>query len=173
MTRKIDPRYEDFLFDKLCDSEHPEDLARYIEEGGEITDEMRLYLADLARERAPKTRGGANRKRDIDVYWEVEKWRRECALAQIIAKGGSNHSEKPDRNSETSNGQMKAASIETFEAIEDEVSKNLPTLQRAFQHFTSDEEDAEIKIWPYQKQYERGRQLLWGYTTSGHVSKNK
>jgi hypothetical protein len=68
-------QYEDALFDRLSDSLHPEDFARYIEEGGELTEEMRVKLAKLVRNKMPKPRGNKDRARDLAVYWEVEEWR--------------------------------------------------------------------------------------------------
>jgi hypothetical protein len=129
MSSKIDPKYEDALFDKLSDSNHPEDFARYIEEGGELTDEMRIKLAKLIRDRMPKPRGGSDRERDINTYWAVEEWREDNTTG-----------------------------------------KTIPTCEAAYHHFAnmqSDEEDA------LKKQYERGRKLLQGTTTSSHIEGNK
>jgi hypothetical protein len=174
LTEKIDPEYEDFLFDKLSDTNHPYDFAEYVEKGGELTPEMRTILGQLIRKRMPQPRGNTNRKRDIDAYCDVEEWRREFALNKLNVGGDATKSEDAGKNSKTINKKSLAvATIEDFEAIDGAISQNLPTLQKAFQHFTSDEEDAEINIEAYQKQYERGRKILWGYTASSHIDGNK
>ena len=130
MTRKIDPKYEDHLFEKLIHSSDPEHLASYIEQGGFITDGLRDHLAKLIRERAPKQRGNADRLRDIDVYEEVERWRKEQVDAPIreeIQRTGLEGNE---------------AVLFYFEAER----QDLPPLQKAFRHLADKGVNAGVKI---------------------------
>ena len=142
MTRKIDPQYEEHLLDKMIHSDDPEHLALYIEEGGTLTDGMRANLAKLIRERALKPRGNPNRLRDIDVYLEVERWRK-------------NEVDAPIRK------EIKEAGLTGMKAMHHFLSaprNALPSCQKAYVHLTID--DPEAKTEAIQKQYERGREIL-------------
>ena len=169
MIKKIDPRYEDFLFDRLSDIGHPNDFAEYIEKGGDITDEMRAILGDLVRNRMPKPRGKSDKSRDLEVWWEVEEWRREIALLKTFSNSGNLKSKKPRKKIYTDIDPSDVASIEDFELIEAEIRKNYPPKDEAYNHFSSDEEDEGVDKETYKKQYERSEKLMKGFTTSSHL----
>jgi hypothetical protein len=142
MKHKIDPQYEEHLLENVIYSDDPEHLARYIEEGGALSDNLREYLAKLIRDRAPKPRGNSDPLRDLDVYFEVESWRQ-------------NEIDNPIRE------EIKKAGLTGWEAMHFFLSKprkRLPSRQKAYEHFTLD--DPEANIAAIQKQYERGRDII-------------
>ena len=142
MTRKIDPQYEEYLLDRMIHSDDPEHLALYIEEGGTLTDGMRDNLAKFIRERALRPRGNPDRLRDIDVYLEVERWRK-------------NEVDEPVRK------EIKKAGLTGMEAMRYFLSaprNALPSCQKAYVRLTTD--DPEANTDAIQKQYERGRDIL-------------
>ena len=141
MTRRIDHWHEEILYENLVFSDDPEHLARYIEEGGELTVGLRNYLAKLLRIHAPKPRGKADRLRDLDVYRMVEDWRFDKSLTS--AKEASR---KAELNGE--DGML---------AFLDTPRDDPPPLQEAYRHFTKG--DPEAKVDTFQKQYERGRAI--------------
>jgi hypothetical protein len=142
MTRKIDPEYESVLYENLVYSNDPEHLARYIERGGTITDELRDELAALIREKARKPRGSSDRLRDIKVYQDVERWR-QLQIDDPVRK-------------KVSDGDLSGE--EAFFKFLSEPRGKLPSLQKAFEHFAKDDPDGKTDA--IQKQYERGRDIL-------------
>jgi hypothetical protein len=170
MTEEDDPqRLEDFLFDKLSDGENPEDLARYIEEGGELTAEMRTWLAELIRKKAPKARANKDPKRDLEVYWTIEAWRRERAEETILNVASHEVAKDRPATSKADNFPTQEMTDADFKAAEDRLKLNYPSLQEAFRYFSSDGDNAENKLDAVQKQYERGRKLARSNTTSSHA----
>jgi len=142
MKQMIDPQYEEHLLDKIIHSDDPEHLARYIEEGGTLTDGMRKNIAKIIRERAPKPRGKSNPLRDIDVYLEVERWRQ-------------NEVDAPIRE------EIKRKGITGMKAMRRFLSAPrgaLPSCQKAYEHLTINDPNANTDA--IQKQYERGRDIL-------------
>jgi hypothetical protein len=165
MARDTDPRYIDILRSNFSVSNDPEYLASYIEEGGEITDAMRGFLAKLIRDRAPKRRGKSKPLSDNLFYQEVEAWRTSQENAPIYQHINKNMSK-----------------ITTLEAIRafGEIPKNKrPSLQNAFKHFATKlhfsdikyiedakiakidgiDDDTYIDEGTLRKRYERGRDI--------------
>jgi hypothetical protein len=72
----MNDEYHDILFEAtIAFDDSPDALARYIENGGDISDGMRVHLASMIRKYFPKPRGGKDPTSDVDFYMSVEDWR--------------------------------------------------------------------------------------------------
>ena len=69
-------QYLDQVWDDFVISGNPVHLAKYIEGGGDIGDDilLRKYLSYVLRGYAPKPRGSSDRVRDVQVYLKVQWW---------------------------------------------------------------------------------------------------
>jgi hypothetical protein len=138
MAREIDPEHLENLANSFFISNEPEYLARYIEEDGKLSDEMRGFLAKLIRDYAPKPRGNTKPLRDNSFYHAVEAWcgsQENAPIYKYLAKN-------------------ELTLQETLKAFTQIPKNNRPPLQTAFEHFAN---QLNIDESTLRKRYERGR----------------
>lgn len=149
---------DDYLADlreKLHFSDDPEYLARYIELGGDLGQDLRTYLANLVRERAPKPRGKKDGLRDVDFCMRVDDWIFSEHMRRCIRAANPDGTKTPEETFRDLHG----AGIEE------------PSVEEALRHLIEHRPDYvcevlskqhtdDIEIGSMRRVYERGRKLL-------------
>ena len=119
MTREGFPEHLENLFDGFLTSSDPEYLARYIEDGGNISKALRGYIAKVIRDYAPKPHGNSTRPHDHAFYEKVEAWRTSEENAPIYQ-----YLKKSDLTLQ-----------EILRAFSEIPKKKRPSLESAYRHF--------------------------------------
>jgi hypothetical protein len=148
LKREIDHLYLEHLVSTMSISDDPEYLALYIEEGGELNNYMRGFLAKLVRDKVPKKRGGPRPLDDLNYYQQVEAWLTSQENAPIYDHINENMS-----------------TITYLEAIKafEEIPKNIRHFaEEAHRHFANEltvDGGTDIDEGTLRKRYERGRKI--------------